>query len=140
MCVYRVVGKVLGCGTKSSAAAEIDCCLRDFNYFTPQILQCTLHNVQPFSDPLLLSSPLSASSRQRCPQAAGLEGIAPLVTSVQETPDPIPTTIRGTVPSWINGSFLRNGPGKFEFGQDRYLRSTRKKKQELASIVILAAL
>ncbi|XP_053181819.1 beta-carotene 15, 15-dioxygenase 2, like [Scomber japonicus] len=62
----------------------------------------------------------STSSRQRCPQAAGLEGIAPLVTSVQETPDPIPTTIRGTVPSWINGSFLRNGPGKFEFGQDRY--------------------
>ncbi|KAF0033398.1 hypothetical protein F2P81_013464 [Scophthalmus maximus] len=60
------------------------------------------------------------SSRQRCPQANGLESVAPLVRSVEETPDPIPTTIKGTVPAWINGSFLRNGPGKFEFGKDRY--------------------
>uniref|UniRef100_A0A672JJW5 Beta-carotene 15, 15-dioxygenase 2, like n=1 Tax=Salarias fasciatus TaxID=181472 RepID=A0A672JJW5_SALFA len=43
-----------------------------------------------------------------------------LVSTVEETPDPIPTTIKGTIPSWINGSFLRNGPGKFEFGEDRY--------------------
>uniref|UniRef100_A0A3Q3E5N9 Beta-carotene 15, 15-dioxygenase 2, like n=1 Tax=Hippocampus comes TaxID=109280 RepID=A0A3Q3E5N9_HIPCM len=52
--------------------------------------------------------------------AKGLESVAPLVNSVEEIPDPIPTTIKGTVPTWINGSFLRNGPGKFEFGQDRY--------------------
>uniref|UniRef100_A0A3Q1BZR9 Beta-carotene 15, 15-dioxygenase 2, like n=1 Tax=Amphiprion ocellaris TaxID=80972 RepID=A0A3Q1BZR9_AMPOC len=32
----------------------------------------------------------------------------------------ITTTIKGTIPTWINGSFLRNGPGKFEFGEDRY--------------------
>uniref|UniRef100_A0A672JHW9 Beta,beta-carotene 9',10'-oxygenase-like n=1 Tax=Salarias fasciatus TaxID=181472 RepID=A0A672JHW9_SALFA len=46
--------------------------------------------------------------------------LANLVSTVEETPDPIPTTIKGTIPSWINGSFLRNGPGKFEFGEDRY--------------------
>ncbi|XP_034025908.1 beta-carotene 15, 15-dioxygenase 2, like [Thalassophryne amazonica] len=63
----------------------------------------------------------SIPSRLRCPQAAGLESIAPLVRSAQETPDPIPTTIQGTIPSWISGSFLRNGPGKFEFGKDRYI-------------------
>ncbi|XP_030593065.1 beta,beta-carotene 9',10'-oxygenase-like [Archocentrus centrarchus] len=62
----------------------------------------------------------SLSSRQRCPQASGLECLAPLVCSGEETPDPIPTTIKGTIPAWINGSFLRNGPGKFEFGTDRY--------------------
>ncbi|XP_005729419.1 beta-carotene 15, 15-dioxygenase 2, like [Pundamilia nyererei] len=62
----------------------------------------------------------SLSSRQRCPQASGLECLAPLVRSAEETPDPIPTTIEGTIPPWINGSFLRNGPGKFEFGTDRY--------------------
>uniref|UniRef100_A0A672JKT6 Beta,beta-carotene 9',10'-oxygenase-like n=1 Tax=Salarias fasciatus TaxID=181472 RepID=A0A672JKT6_SALFA len=50
----------------------------------------------------------------------GLESLANLVSTVEETPDPIPTTIKGTIPSWINGSFLRNGPGKFEFGEDRY--------------------
>lgn len=60
-------------------------------------------------------------SRQRCPQASGLETLAPLVASVEETPDPIPTTVRGSIPSWINGSFLRNGPAKFEFGNDRYV-------------------
>lgn len=46
----------------------------------------------------------------------GLETIAPLVRSVEETPEPISTDVHGTIPSWINGSFLRNGPGKFEFG------------------------
>uniref|UniRef100_A0A8C3GAF1 Beta-carotene 15, 15-dioxygenase 2, like n=1 Tax=Cyclopterus lumpus TaxID=8103 RepID=A0A8C3GAF1_CYCLU len=46
--------------------------------------------------------------------------IEPLVRSVEETPDPIPTTITGTIPTWINGSLLRNGPGKFEFGKDSY--------------------
>uniref|UniRef100_A0A3Q3JBT1 Beta-carotene 15, 15-dioxygenase 2, like n=1 Tax=Monopterus albus TaxID=43700 RepID=A0A3Q3JBT1_MONAL len=60
------------------------------------------------------------SNHARCPQASGLESLAPLVRSVEETPSPIPSTIRGTIPTWINGSFLRNGPGKFEFGKDRY--------------------
>ncbi|KAF6728846.1 Beta,beta-carotene 9',10'-oxygenase [Oryzias melastigma] len=50
----------------------------------------------------------------------GLETIAPLVRTVEETPEPIPTTIEGTIPSWINGLFLRNGPGKFEFGNSHY--------------------
>ncbi|KAG9261489.1 beta,beta-carotene 9',10'-oxygenase-like [Astyanax mexicanus] len=54
------------------------------------------------------------------PLAQGLEGIAPLVTSVEETPEPIATVIKGNIPSWINGSFLRNGPGKFEFDESRY--------------------
>lgn len=46
----------------------------------------------------------------------GLETIAPLVRTVEETPEPIPTEVHGTIPSWIDGNFLRNGPGKFEFG------------------------
>ncbi|CAN9513356.1 unnamed protein product [Ophioblennius macclurei] len=62
----------------------------------------------------------SIPSRQRCPQAKGLESLAPLVCTVEETPDLIPAAIKGTIPTWINGSFLRNGPGKFEFGEDRY--------------------
>ncbi|XP_037536429.1 beta-carotene 15, 15-dioxygenase 2, like [Nematolebias whitei] len=62
----------------------------------------------------------SLSSRERCPQASGLESLASMVSSVEEIPDPIPTTIKGTIPTWINGSFLRNGPGKFEFGEGRY--------------------
>lgn len=46
----------------------------------------------------------------------GLETIAPLVRSVEETPEPISTEVQGAIPSWINGNLLRNGPGKFEFG------------------------
>ncbi|CAL8248723.1 unnamed protein product [Merluccius merluccius] len=63
---------------------------------------------------------LQAASSKRCPVAKGLVSIAPLVSSVEETPDPISTSIKGTIPSWIHGSFLRNGPGKFEFGKDKY--------------------
>ncbi|XP_026177386.1 beta-carotene 15, 15-dioxygenase 2, like isoform X1 [Mastacembelus armatus] len=70
-----------------------------------------LHYTQPSA---------AVSSRQRCPQANGLESIAPLVRSGEEISDPIPATIKGIIPAWISGSFLRNGPGKFEFGQDRY--------------------
>ncbi|KAM8742181.1 carotenoid-cleaving dioxygenase, mitochondrial-like [Acanthopagrus schlegelii] len=50
----------------------------------------------------------------------GLESIAPLVRSVEETPEPISTQVQGTIPSWINGNLLRNGPGKFEFGNTHY--------------------
>uniref|UniRef100_A0A8C4D711 Carotenoid-cleaving dioxygenase, mitochondrial n=1 Tax=Dicentrarchus labrax TaxID=13489 RepID=A0A8C4D711_DICLA len=50
----------------------------------------------------------------------GLETIAPLVRSVEETPEPISTEVQGTIPSWINGNLLRNGPGKFEFGNTHY--------------------
>ncbi|XP_029374502.1 beta,beta-carotene 9',10'-oxygenase-like isoform X1 [Echeneis naucrates] len=50
----------------------------------------------------------------------GLETIAPLVHSVDETPEPISTQVQGTIPSWINGHLLRNGPGKFEFGNTHY--------------------
>ncbi|KAM4545601.1 carotenoid-cleaving dioxygenase, mitochondrial-like [Odontesthes bonariensis] len=50
----------------------------------------------------------------------GLETIAGLVRSAEDTPEPIATEVQGTIPSWINGNFLRNGPGKFEFGNTHY--------------------
>uniref|UniRef100_A0A673JI02 Carotenoid-cleaving dioxygenase, mitochondrial n=1 Tax=Sinocyclocheilus rhinocerous TaxID=307959 RepID=A0A673JI02_9TELE len=50
----------------------------------------------------------------------GLPSITPLISSVQETPEPIPTTVKGTIPTWIHWSLLRNGPGKFEFGNQHY--------------------
>ncbi|TNN72525.1 Beta,beta-carotene 9',10'-oxygenase [Liparis tanakae] len=50
----------------------------------------------------------------------GLETIEPLVRSVEETPEPISTEVQGTIPSWLNGKLLRNGPGKFEFGNTHY--------------------
>ncbi|NWV19293.1 BCDO2 oxygenase, partial [Origma solitaria] len=46
--------------------------------------------------------------------------ISPLVQSVEETPEPIPAKVKGHVPKWINGNLLRNGPGKFEFGNDKF--------------------
>ncbi|CAB1321671.1 unnamed protein product [Coregonus sp. 'balchen'] len=57
-----------------------------------------------------------AASEKKCPLVTGLEGIGPLVRSVEETPEPITTVNKGNIPSWI----LRNGPGKFEFGKDIY--------------------
>ncbi|NWT57469.1 BCDO2 oxygenase, partial [Erythrocercus mccallii] len=46
--------------------------------------------------------------------------ISPLVQSVEETPEPIPAKIKGHIPKWINGNLLRNGPGKFEFDNDKF--------------------
>ncbi|XP_053125224.1 carotenoid-cleaving dioxygenase, mitochondrial isoform X2 [Hemicordylus capensis] len=50
----------------------------------------------------------------------GLECLAPLFSSVEETLQPIPTKIEGHIPSWLKGKLLRNGPGKFEFGKDKF--------------------
>ncbi|XP_017287496.1 beta,beta-carotene 9',10'-oxygenase [Kryptolebias marmoratus] len=68
------------------------------------------------------AKPIGGGTVKKCSVKAlsGLEAIAPLIRSVEETPEPIPTTVQGTIPSWINGTFLRNGPGKFEFGNTRY--------------------
>lgn len=37
-----------------------------------------------------------------------------------ERADPVETTIKGFVPTWLSGSLLRNGPGKFEVGEEKY--------------------
>ncbi|XP_011481062.1 beta,beta-carotene 9',10'-oxygenase [Oryzias latipes] len=50
----------------------------------------------------------------------GLPCIEKMVSSVEETPEPISCFITGTIPDWIKGNFLRNGPGKFEIGNQRF--------------------
>ncbi|XP_067910178.1 carotenoid-cleaving dioxygenase, mitochondrial-like isoform X2 [Heterodontus francisci] len=50
----------------------------------------------------------------------GLECLAPLFMTVEETPEPIPVKVKGEIPKWLRGILLRNGPGKFEFGNDKY--------------------
>ncbi|OXB68152.1 UNVERIFIED_CONTAM: hypothetical protein H355_010658, partial [Colinus virginianus] len=49
-----------------------------------------------------------------------LQCISPLLQTVEETREPIPAKIKGYIPEWINGNLLRNGPGKFEFGEEKY--------------------
>ncbi|KAM9729680.1 carotenoid-cleaving dioxygenase, mitochondrial-like [Menidia menidia] len=67
------------------------------------------------------ASPAENGKAKECTTALkGLETIAPLVRSMEETPEPIATEVQGTIPSWIKGNFLRNGPGKFEFGNTHY--------------------
>lgn len=46
----------------------------------------------------------------------GLPCIENIVRSAEDTPEVINTKITGTIPEWISGNFLRNGPGKFEIG------------------------
>uniref|UniRef100_A0A667H438 Carotenoid-cleaving dioxygenase, mitochondrial n=1 Tax=Lynx canadensis TaxID=61383 RepID=A0A667H438_LYNCA len=46
--------------------------------------------------------------------------IAPLVTTVEETPQNVSACVRGHFPQWLRGYLLRVGPGKFEFGKDKY--------------------
>ncbi|XP_023613664.1 beta,beta-carotene 9',10'-oxygenase isoform X3 [Myotis lucifugus] len=50
----------------------------------------------------------------------GLPCIAPLIATVEETPQTISAQVQGHFPKWLNGSLLRIGPGKFEFGKDKY--------------------
>ncbi|XP_043532463.1 beta,beta-carotene 9',10'-oxygenase-like isoform X1 [Chiloscyllium plagiosum] len=50
----------------------------------------------------------------------GRESVASLFMTVEETPEPIPVKVKGEIPKWLRGKLLRNGPGKFEFGNDMY--------------------
>ena len=43
-----------------------------------------------------------------------------LFKTVAETPKEIESPVTGDVPSWLQGSLLRNGPGMFEVGPDQY--------------------
>ncbi|XP_008063761.1 beta,beta-carotene 9',10'-oxygenase isoform X2 [Carlito syrichta] len=53
-------------------------------------------------------------------QRQSLPCIAPLLTTVEETPHVISAQVQGHFPKWLNGYLLRIGPGKFEFGMDKY--------------------
>lgn len=44
------------------------------------------------------------------------KGFACLFQTVGEHPEPIDAEIKGEIPPWLNGTLLRNGPGKFECG------------------------
>ena len=44
------------------------------------------------------------------------QNVGKLFTTMVDHPEPIDLKASGRVPSWLNGSFYRNGPGKFEFG------------------------
>ncbi|KAF7653506.1 hypothetical protein LDENG_00081910 [Lucifuga dentata] len=37
-----------------------------------------------------------------------------------ETPEPVKAQVKGSVPSWLQGSLLRNGPGMFSVGDSEY--------------------
>lgn len=37
-----------------------------------------------------------------------------------EIEKPVQGVVKGTIPSWINGTLLRNGPGKLNFGNDTF--------------------
>ncbi|XP_026854363.2 beta,beta-carotene 9',10'-oxygenase [Electrophorus electricus] len=63
---------------------------------------------------------LMSRIKPQSPELSGLQCIAPLVRSVEESPEPVPTTVKGTIPAWVRGSLLRNGPGKFEFGNQTF--------------------
>ncbi|XP_072130787.1 retinoid isomerohydrolase-like isoform X1 [Mobula birostris] len=47
-------------------------------------------------------------------------GYRKLFETVEETAQPLPTCIRGTIPSWLTGSLLRCGPGLFEVGSEPF--------------------
>ncbi|KAF7651453.1 hypothetical protein LDENG_00110880 [Lucifuga dentata] len=64
---------------------------------------------------------MSTSMRMNyCTDVHGLPCIEKIVRLVEDTPEPISTDITGTIPEWISGNFLRNGPGKFEIGNQKF--------------------
>uniref|UniRef100_H3C2K9 Beta-carotene oxygenase 2b n=1 Tax=Tetraodon nigroviridis TaxID=99883 RepID=H3C2K9_TETNG len=62
----------------------------------------------------------SGKKVRRFTEARGLPCIERMVSSVEETPEAVDAHVVGQIPEWVNGNFLRNGPGKFEIGNQRF--------------------
>ncbi|XP_060919915.1 beta,beta-carotene 15,15'-dioxygenase [Labrus mixtus] len=41
-------------------------------------------------------------------------------TNAEESPEPLKAEVKGTIPSWLQGTLLRNGPGIFSLGDTSY--------------------
>ena len=49
------------------------------------------------------------------------ENVSGFLRTVDEFVDPVPAAeIVGSIPDWIAGSLYRVGPGKYEYGDDKY--------------------
>ncbi|MEQ2212768.1 hypothetical protein XENOCAPTIV_004761 [Xenoophorus captivus] len=70
----------------------------------------------------------------------GLPCIEKIVSSVEDTPEPISTDIIGTIPNWIHGNFLRNGPGKFEIGNHRVPPTKEAEEETLEGTTLLCSI
>ncbi|KAM9835981.1 beta,beta-carotene 15,15'-dioxygenase [Aulostomus maculatus] len=58
---------------------------------------------------------------QRSPEGDNAAGMQPVFSrNGQETPEPVRALIQGCVPSWLQGTLLRNGPGLFSVGESEY--------------------
>ncbi|XP_039769493.1 beta,beta-carotene 9',10'-oxygenase isoform X1 [Ornithorhynchus anatinus] len=97
----------------------------------PQTTRNMLRSIFRFLRSILPAAPARPSVLKNClpetprnPVAPslwrGLQCIAPLMATVEETPEPIPTRIKGHIPEWLSGRLVRTGPGKFEFGKEKY--------------------
>ncbi|XP_062816869.1 carotenoid-cleaving dioxygenase, mitochondrial isoform X2 [Anolis carolinensis] len=91
------------------------------------LLFCLLFkNTFHFLQSLLHLIPESAAPNQKQERQVtfrhgkGLKCVSSLFSSVEENPKVISTKISGQIPKWLKGKLLRNGPGKFEFGKDKY--------------------
>ena len=43
-----------------------------------------------------------------------------LFQSTEEQPEPISAEVKGNLPSWLTGTLIRNGPGRFECGDTSF--------------------
>ena len=48
------------------------------------------------------------------------QSIKQVLKTQEEIPEQIQLETVGMIPDWINGNLYRNGPGKFEFGNDSF--------------------
>jgi carotenoid isomerooxygenase len=64
---------------------------------------------------------LDVNFKQPCenPKTSKCDVSVWLRTCNHEIVEPVQGIISGEIPSWINGSLLRNGPGKLQVGEDR---------------------
>ena len=67
---------------------------------------------------LLIKSKAEIFNTDKWP--SGINSSAGLFETMLEHPTSIPLKTQGKIPSWIQGSFYRNGPAIYEWGKSKY--------------------
>ncbi|XP_039649647.1 beta,beta-carotene 15,15'-dioxygenase-like [Perca fluviatilis] len=58
--------------------------------------------------------------RSSAPWETDTTSMSILTRNGSETPEPVTATVTGCIPSWLQGTLLRNGPGLFSIGDSEY--------------------
>lgn len=88
--------------------------------FTIIFLTCSAHDINFFQEAVAKEYPPGGREAHVDKWPADITNIGRLFQTMDDHNEQITLKYTGRVPVWLRGNFYRNGPGKYEFGNDTF--------------------